>query len=66
MAYRSPTQPLCRHCGKPIAKRTDHFSVHKVDDPVMRLPGISRVTGPLYEAQQRAAEAIRSARNETP
>ena len=26
MAFKSKTQPLCRYCGKPIKKRTDHVN----------------------------------------
>lgn len=27
MTFKSPTQPLCRYCGKPIAKRTTRVRI---------------------------------------
>lgn len=29
MKFKSKTQPLCRYCGKPIAKHTETVSVHE-------------------------------------
>lgn len=47
MKYRSETQPLCRGCGKPIPKWTDHVWVRNPDSIQNRATS-RHVMGPLH------------------
>ena len=44
MAFKSPVQPLCRSCGKPIAKRTKMHSVRGSEQPLRSKADAQKLT----------------------